>query len=532
MSAERPLHAFPGNVPTEPAAAESSRGRYGWYVLGVLFIVYVLNFIDRNILSILSQDIKTTLGLADQQLGFLYGTAFAIFYAIFGIPLGRLADNWRRGRLIAIGLAVWSTMTTVSGIATNFGQLAAARIGVGIGEASASPAAYSLLQDFFPARRRGLVLALYSSGLFVGGGLSLPLGGWISHAWNQAYSGGDSPLGLAGWQAAFLAVGVPGLLLALWVLTLREPARGEADGHPTPVRRPGAWGAFALDLVAILPPLTLWSVARFPGAVARNLLLLATVTSGSLLLIWRTGDAMQWIGLGFGIYAAASWAQMLHATDRPTYALLFGTPAVVLALLGFGAVSYVSYGLFFWGSPYVMRTFHVPSDVVGTMLGLPGAFASAAGCVVGGCLSDRWKRHDPRGRLFVCMLAVGLPAPTVIAILRTSDVTVVYLLLPLLFFAANLWVGAAMATIQDCVLPRMRATAGAISLLAVSLLGLALGPYCTGKVAAIAGSLKIGYASILLIMPVAILLLWLAGRQLEAAEASKVARAHAAGEPA
>jgi hypothetical protein len=130
------------------------------------------------------------------------------------------------------------------------------------------------------------------------------------------------------------------------------------------------------------------------------------------------------------------------------------------------------------------------------------------------------------------MLAVSLPAPTVIAILRTSDITMVYLLMPLVYFAAYLWVGAAMATIQDCVLPRMRATAGAISLLAVSLIGLALGPYCTGKVAAISGSLKIGYASILFIMPVAILLLWIAGRELGAAEANKVVRAREAGEPA
>jgi len=525
------LRSVPGNDAVTPARPEPAARPYAWYVLGVLFVVYVLNFIDRNILSILSQDIKTTLGLADQQLGFLYGTAFAIFYALFGIPLGRLADTWHRGRLIAIGLAVWSTMTTVSGFAASFGQLAAARIGVGIGEASASPAAYSLLQDYFPARRRGLVLALYSSGLFVGGGLSLPIGGWVSHAWNRAYAAGGAPLHLVGWQAAFLAVGLPGLLLALWVLTLREPARSEASGRPTPVSHARAWRAFALDLVAILPPLTLWSVVRFPGAFARNLALLALVAGGSLFLCWLTGDVMQWVGLGIGLYAAASWAQMLNATDRPTYALLFGTPAVVLALVGVGAVGYVSYGLFFWGSPYVMRTFHVSSDVVGVMLGVPGAFASAAGCVVGGYLSDRWKRHDPRGRLFVCMLAVSLPAPIVLLVLRAADASGVYLLSPLLFFSTYLWVGAAVATIQDCVLPRMRATAGAISLLAISLLGLALGPYCTGKVAAIAGSLRIGYASVLLVMPVAILLLWLAGRQIEAAEATKVVRARAAGEP-
>src|SRR5580658_5085844 len=148
--------AAPGSSSLESAAAadgtslqEASTGRYSWYVLGVLFLVYAINFIDRQILSILAQDIKADLGVSDAQLGFLYGTAFAIFYSLFGIPLGRLADGWHRCRLIALGLTLWSSMTALSGLASSFGLLAAARVGVGIGEASASPAAYSLLGDYF-----------------------------------------------------------------------------------------------------------------------------------------------------------------------------------------------------------------------------------------------------------------------------------------------------------------------------------------------------------------------------------------------
>lgn len=528
MAAATPPEAPPV---TATAVARPTSRRYAWYVLAILFLVYVLNFVDRSILSILSQDIQASLGLADQQLGFLYGTAFAIFYAIFGIPLGRLADNWYRGRLIAIGLALWSAMTVASGFASTFAQLAAARILVGIGEASASPASWSMLQDLFPARRRGLVLALYSSGLFIGGAFSLPIGGWISHAWNMKFASGVAPLGLAGWQAAFLAVGTPGLLLALWVLTLREPPRGESDGLAMPVARPGAWRAFAHDLMAILPPLTLWSVARYPGALARNLQLLGLIGAASGLLSWLTGDVVQWAGLGFGVYATASWAQMLRVTDRPAYALLFQTPAVVLALVGTGAVAYVSYSLFFWVAPYVMRTYHVPANIAGTMIGVPGALSAAVGCIFGGYLSDRWKQRDSRGRLFACMLAVILPVPVLGAMLLTNEVAVVYAWVPALFFTAYLWLGAAVAVVQDCVLPRMRAIAGAVSVLAFSLLGLALGPYCTGKIAAIAGSLKIGLASNLVVMMVGVLLLWFATRRIGAAEASKVARAQAAGEP-
>ena len=240
-------------VDTAAAPRHEAASLYSWYVLGVLFLVYVVNFLDRNIISILAQDIKTDLGLGDDQLGFLYGTAFAVFYVLFGIPLGRLADSWYRGRLIALGLAAWSSMTALSGLAGSYGQLALARAGVGIGEASASPAAYSLLADYFPVRRRALVLSIYTSGLYVGGALSLPLGGWIAHAWNRSYSHGMAPFALAGWQVAFLAVGVPGLLLALWVLTLREPERGRAEGRPSLGVRPGAWGAFAGELAAILP---------------------------------------------------------------------------------------------------------------------------------------------------------------------------------------------------------------------------------------------------------------------------------------
>ena len=184
---------------------------YGWYALLVLVLVYVINFVDRQIISILAQDIKHDLHLRDAQIGFLYGTAFAVFYALFGIPLGRLADSWYRGRLIALGLGLWSAMTALSGFASSFAMLATARIGVGIGEASASPAAYSMISDYFPQEKRATALSIYSAGLYVGGGLSLPVGGLISSGWTRAWPhAADAPLGLAGWQAAFLAVGIPG----------------------------------------------------------------------------------------------------------------------------------------------------------------------------------------------------------------------------------------------------------------------------------------------------------------------------------
>src|SRR5205085_9322988 len=165
--------------PGEAAPAPSRISTYAWYALFVLFLVYVINFVDRQIISILAPYISHDLHVGDDDIGFLYGTAFAVFYALFGIPLGRLADSWYRGRLIGIGLGLWSTMTALSGFATSFGMLAFARIGVGIGEASASPAAYSMISDYFPKERRATALSIYSSSLYIGGALSLPIGGFI-----------------------------------------------------------------------------------------------------------------------------------------------------------------------------------------------------------------------------------------------------------------------------------------------------------------------------------------------------------------
>ena len=301
----------------QPAAAhEQEATAYSWYVLGILVLVYILNFVDRQILSILANDIKKDLSLTDADLGFLYGTAFAVFYSLFGIPLGRLADSWHRVRLMSVGLAVWSVMTAVSGLSRTGGQLTAARIGVGVGEATASPAAYSLISDYFPQRLRATALAIYSSGLFLGGGLSLLVGGLIVERWNAAYPMGG-PFGLVGWQAAFMAVGLPGVALALWVTTLREPIRGAIDGLPTPSgERP--FRGFLAELLNVIPPLTLiGAVRRGPAALVANLavaVLIALSVLGLTMLLGKT-TLQQWIFLGVGFYAVFSWASALRAQE-------------------------------------------------------------------------------------------------------------------------------------------------------------------------------------------------------------------------
>ena len=192
------------------------------------------------------EEIKADLGIGDAEIGFLYGTAFAVFYAVFGIPLGRLADMWNRKKLISMGLSFWSLMTAMSGFAQNFGSLAFCRFGVGVGEASATPAAFSMLSDYFSPKVRASVLAIYSSGIYLGSGIGLFLGGAIVHTWHGWYPDPTlAPLGIKAWQAAFLAVGIPGILMAFWVWTLREPVKGASEGiltpaHPAPFKAAGS----------------------------------------------------------------------------------------------------------------------------------------------------------------------------------------------------------------------------------------------------------------------------------------------------
>lgn len=503
---------------------------YAWYVLAILFLVYVLNFVDRQVISILAEDIKRDLHLKDEDLGFLYGTAFGVFYALFGIPLGRLADSWNRVRLMTVGLALWSTMTALSGLSKTGGHLAAARIGVGIGEATASPSAYSLISDYFPKRLRATALSIYSAGLYVGGGCSLFVGGLIVQTWNRAYPGGG-PFGLVGWQAAFLAVGIPGLLLALWIATLREPIRGAVEGLPEPPKHPAPFRAFFEDLVTILPPLTLIGAARQGArALIVNLIGLVVVVGAVAILVALGEPKPQWFAVGIGAYAVFSWACALKLRDPPTFALIVGTPAFLCAVVAYGLNAFVSYAVGFWAAPYAMRDLGVSPAEAGFFIGSSGALAGFLGVTIGGVVADRLRRTRPNGRLIMVIFGATVPVPFVIAAFTASSAIVLYSCLFLASVTASTALGASAATTQDLVLPRMRGTATATFFIGTTLLGLALGPYIAGRVSTLTGSLSTGMLSLLLVVPITLAAGIAAYRLVPAAEATREDRARAAGE--
>ncbi len=520
----------------KPEEATASSGSdtvpaYSWYALGVLVLIYVLNFIDRQILSILANDIKADLGVEDDYLGFLYGTAFAVFYALFGIPLGKLADSWKRVRLMSLGLALWSTMTALSGFAKNATTLTVARIGVGVGEATASPSAYSLISDWFPARLRATALAIYSSGLYIGGGISLLIGGLIVENWNAAYPDGG-PLGLVGWQAAFLSVGLPGLVLALWVLTLREPVRGAIDGLPTP-EEPAPFRGFVQELFQVIPPFTVFGAAsRGAGALVVNLLG-AAFFAGLAWALWRwTGVFEQWLFLGVGYYAVFSWAMGLRARDLPTFKLTWGSPAFLCVVLGYGTVAFTAYAASYWGAPYAERALGVDKTDLGWFLGAPAAVAGFLGVIIGGRLADFLLERRPEGRVWVILFGLVTPLPAMWLAYTTDDVVLFYIgaFLAQMLSAAAL--GAAAASSQALVLPRMRGLATATFFLSTTLIGLGLGPFMAGYVSATNGDdLSFGVLSTLIAAPFGFVLLIAALRLVPQAAASVVERARAAGEP-
>ncbi len=211
-----------------------------WHALGVLTLCYTFSFVDRQILAFLVTPLKHDLQMSDTQIGLLQGIAFAMFYALFGLPMGMLADRLNRRNIILVGLLIWSLMTTLSAAARNYGSLALARMGVGVGEAVINPCAFSMIADYFPKERLSTALSVYMMGIQLGAGLALVIGGVVVQAITSM-----PPLeipgygALAPWRLTFLAVGLPGLLVAAALTTVREPprhavARPDAAGAPLP----------------------------------------------------------------------------------------------------------------------------------------------------------------------------------------------------------------------------------------------------------------------------------------------------------
>ncbi len=517
---------------------------YRWYVLGLLMIIYAMNFIDRQIVTILAPYLKADLELTNAQIGLLYGTAFAMFYALLGIPLAKLADGWSRVKTLSLGLVFWSSMTTLSGFAGNFAQLGAARMGVGVGEASGSPAAVSLLSDYFPKSIRATIFALYTTGMYIGMGASLMIGGYVVATWPGHW-------GLAGWQAAFIIVGAPGLLLgALLILTVREPKRGVMDGD-VHAGSPHPFRDVLTELGMMFPPWSIFSLRRLgaaPAVVQRNIAAfmlimviaaLATLASDMALSeVMRpeltsfgplviTSNFVQWFAIGLGAYASISWLQGIRLRDPTAFALTAGSPAYRTMAACCGLLGIFTYAIgafaFLYGSTYLGLT---PAS--GLTLGAISAVAGAGGTALGGFLGDLTKRRHPAGRIYLLMFAVlGFAVATAVQF-TTPDKDVFFTSYFVALALLTFWPPIMLATAQDLVVPKLRGVGFAVQTLSTSLVGLGLGPYAVGLASDITGSLRLAILGLLVLIPPLIILLVRCAHLLPADEASVQVRAAAA----
>jgi len=347
---------------SERAAAEAAPDagftpKYRSYALLLLTGVYTMNFVDRQILSILLEPIKVDLGLSDTQLGFLSGISFAIFYATLGIPIAMLADRTNRRNIVAFTLALFSVMTAVCGMAQNFVHLALARIGVGIGEAGTSPPAHSMIADMYAPKERGAAMGVYSIGVNIGILIGFLVGGWVA----QWY----------GWRTAFHVVAIPGLLLALIVqFTLREPKRGHSDGYQdvgAAAPPPREVFAFLLTQRSFVHLAIGSGLAAFVGYGAVTWLPAYLIRSFGM----ETGPIGTWLALiigvagGLGTFAAGAIADRLAHRDIRWYAWLPVVTAIIALPFTFGVYFAASgtMALLFFVLPAFLGNAYLPNSL-------------------------------------------------------------------------------------------------------------------------------------------------------------------------
>jgi|SRR5215217_982897 len=383
---------------TSPTADDSPpvTTSYRTWVLLLLMLIYLSNFVDRIIISVLGEAIKLDLKITDGQMGLLAGLAFAGSYGLMCIPIARLAERFKRTTIIAVAITVWSAFTALCGMAHTFTHLLLFRIGVGAGEAGYAPAAQSLISDYYPPEKRASALAVFALGVPLGTLFGALAGGWIAQHID--------------WRAAFLIVGAPGLILAVVVkLFLKEPRRGQSD--PAPIAE-----------TAKAPPL---------AAVIKAL--------------------------------AAS-------------------PAFMLMTAGLALVSLTSFGLTQFMAPFFIRVFGFDYTQAGMALGLLGGVSAAIGTAAGGWLTD--KASLKSRRWYALIGGFGALAAIPFYLFGFQQQTPVLALLVLFLGPIGLFCGQApvYAFTHNLVAPRMRASATALVIVALTIVGAGLGPLLTGAV--------------------------------------------------
>jgi MFS family permease len=392
---------------------------YARYVVLTLFVVYTFNFIDRQIVAVMQEPIKAHFDLSDLQLGLLTGPAFALLYAVLGLPIAYLADRWNRVSIISISLAVWSAFTALFGLVNSYLMLFLMRVGVGIGEAGCSPPAHSLISDYVAPRKRGGAMSVYSLGIPIGSVLGILITAIVYRWVADYYDANGAPEYLAAigadvaWRVPFLLIGIPGVLLAIFLkLTVKEPVRGRFDdGH-----KAGEQASVGAVLRALLKKPSFWYLA-FAAAIASLV--------GYGLFPWLLSYFIR-ISLASGI--------------APQDAL---------------ANAAIPYSFVIGGGGFI-------------------------GTLAGGYLTDRFSKKWLGYYAAIPGIALLAALPIYFLSLSIPPNWMAFLLLGVSSALGSMWYGPVWAIVQNLVKPSMRAMAPAILLFIINIIGLGIGPPAVG----------------------------------------------------
>ncbi|WP_284124339.1 MFS transporter [Parerythrobacter aestuarii] len=518
---------------SEPRALPTVPLKGAGYALALVSLMQAISLLDRQILAILAPAIKADLGIGDAEMGMLYGTVFALFYALFSLPLGRIADGWIRTKLLAFCLTFWSAATALSGVATSFAMLATARLGVGIGEAATSPAGTSLVYDYWPKHRRGFVMSVMASAIALGLGGSLILGGVASQWWDENYAAGGAPLGLAGWQFAFLVASLPGFVLAVFMYFLREPERGGMDGIESPAD-PHPFRAGWQVMRAILPG-TNWvnlKVQKAPPRAWRNNFIWVTVILIAMIGLYVVTSrlsprppleflglsinphALQWGVTGFGLFALVNFLQNMRLSDNQAFRVITGSPTLIMCMAVGSLQTVINYGMMAFNPSFLLTYYDLTLSEAALQFGFVSAGMGIIGPLIWGPLSDKLNIRFPgAGRAWVAMFAMGVSPLMSFWVYYAPTPGDFYLRFVFYSLVLTGWLPPLYAILYEQVLPRMRAVTSSTYLLASTILGLGIGPYVVGMLSDATGDLRTSMLAVnTAAVPIVLLLLFIAKR--------------------
>jgi MFS family permease len=443
-----------------PPAALTTR--YRWYALGLLALINLLNYIDRNVIYALFEPIKRDLGLTDGQLGWL-GSAYILVFSVAALPLGVLSDLRSRRAVIAGGVTLWSAFTFLSGLVRSYWQLFTCRAAVGVGEAAYGPAASSLVADYFPGERRAMAMGILASGVSLGGVLGLLLGGLLESEY--------------GWRVAFMTVGVPGFTCALLVARLVDPVRPPArltvrsflrDFHIGAVALArNLWPLLAFGLIGVAAA---YRLDRRYGADSKLdvAALSAAIGVGLAFTIWRLvrrtpeEPADSFFGSGF----SSAFDDIVAAGKTVLH-----TPTLVYVFIAGALISFGLNGIVGWGPTFVARELGLSPSEGAALLGKWGLIAGTTGTLFGGALADWLRRRHEIGRVVTIALGLLLGGPLAVWLLTIRDPGRFQLVFTLAFFCLSWYNGPMTAVIFDVVPPRISATVAGAYLLFIHLAG-------------------------------------------------------------